>query len=238
VYFPKVLIFEDFVGIFIFAIYLVKFFKLLKKLKKDNFSIKNYEYYKWIKNLSFIFTIILIVWVLTYVIDYIFFDFGLSFTNYYHVYTLFAFLQFWVIYTGFFSTSRIQPKNFTKKQIGNFSAEELEYFKNIIVTVIQTKKLYLKSDFDIKQLSIETEINVSYLSIILNSEFHMNFHNFINKFRIEYSKKELLNSDNKNKTIEAISKDCGFKSKTTFNAAFKKMTSMTPTEYMKLHNKL
>jgi AraC-like DNA-binding protein len=62
----------------------------------------------------------------------------------------------------------------------------------------------------------------------------MNFANFINQQRVEYAKKALKKDENKLLTIESIGEKSGFKSKSSFNAAFKKFTGQTPSDYLKM----
>jgi YesN/AraC family two-component response regulator len=98
---------------------------------------------------------------------------------------------------------------------------------------MHTKHLYLKNKLTLTELSEELNINPKYLSFIINSEKNKNFYDYINAYRIEKAKKELLLKRNKQLTIEAICKECGFNSKSTFNDVFKKLTGQTPTQFIK-----
>jgi len=61
----------------------------------------------------------------------------------------------------------------------------------------------------------------------------MNFNDFVNHYRIEAVKKKLEAGEQRNMTLIGIALECGFNSKTTFNRAFKKSTSMSPKDYLK-----
>jgi AraC-like DNA-binding protein len=50
---------------------------------------------------------------------------------------------------------------------------------------------------------------------------------------VEYAKKALKKDENRLLTIESIGEASGFKSKSSFNAAFKKFTGQTPSDYLK-----
>ena len=67
-------------------------------------------------------------------------------------------------------------------------------------------------------------------SQILNDHIGKNFNAYINTYRIEAAKKMLR--QNPELTIEAIGIECGFKSKSSFYAAFKKETGITPAKYV------
>ena len=70
-----------------------------------------------------------------------------------------------------------------------------------------------------------------HLSQFLNTRLNKNFKIFVNEYRIAKAK-DLLIQD-KDAKVLAIALDVGFKSKSTFNAAFLKVTHTTPTDYRK-----
>ena len=64
----------------------------------------------------------------------------------------------------------------------------------------------------------------------------MNFNDFINQKRIEKVIQKMKNLEHQQSTLYALGLDCGFNSKTTFNRAFKKHTSLTPKQYLAKNN--
>ena len=74
------------------------------------------------------------------------------------------------------------------------------------------------------------------LSQIINEYFEQNFQDYINKQRIEESKKYLLDKV-KRKTVLEILYEVGFNTKSSFNIAFKKTTGLTPTEFKKKYSR-
>ncbi len=94
------------------------------------------------------------------------------------------------------------------------------------------EKIFLQQDLSASKLAEELGTNTSYLSKIINDKFGLNFSAFINKYRIQEAQIIILNKDYKNYTIEAIAHECGYKSKSTFNEAFKRITGLTPSYYM------
>lgn len=73
--------------------------------------------------------------------------------------------------------------------------------------------------------------NTKYLSFALHSLTGIHFTDFIALYRVEYAKE--LMAKNKELSVAEIAMKCGFSSINTFNRRFKKMTSMTPSEYRK-----
>ena len=69
------------------------------------------------------------------------------------------------------------------------------------------------------------------LSILLNQYLQISFYEFVNSYRIEAFKQALENNQFEDYTIEAISYECGFKSKASFYRIFKSKMNMSPLEY-------
>jgi AraC-like DNA-binding protein len=93
------------------------------------------------------------------------------------------------------------------------------------------EKMYLRHDLTMHQLAKDINTNTSYLSRIIQGTYSMNFPAFLNIKRINEAKSILENGENDNQTINAISKKCGYKNKSTFNKAFKNIVGLTPKAY-------
>ncbi|MEL7148572.1 MAG: helix-turn-helix domain-containing protein, partial [Bacteroidota bacterium] len=68
------------------------------------------------------------------------------------------------------------------------------------------------------------------LSQSVNESTGENFNQYVNVHRIEAAKEMLRTRPEL--TIEAIGQECGFKSKSSFYAAFKKNTGTTPSKFV------
>ncbi len=119
-------------------------------------------------------------------------------------------------------------KEFSESQKSIFSK-----IKQDLLKVMEEEKPYLDHSLTIYVLAKKLKTNSKYLSQVINQEFDKSFIHFINEYRVQESKKLLL--EDSNFTIEAKSFMVGFKSKSSFNIAFKKYTGMTPSDYIKNH---
>jgi len=125
-------------------------------------------------------------------------------------------------------------QNQESKYAGSPLSEEYkEDLKLLITNTIENKKLYLKSDLTIAMLSKHLDVSRTYISQVINEKFNINFNAFVNEFRINEARRMLLDKSNKNFTIEAMGKNLGFGSNSSFYAAFKKHTGVTPAVFMK-----
>jgi AraC-like DNA-binding protein len=85
----------------------------------------------------------------------------------------------------------------------------------------------------LSDLSAEIDVPVYQLSAFINQEYGKNFNELVNEYRVGYVKKLLdANSEYRQYTLEAIGRMAGFNSRTTFIAAVKKVSGMTPVEYL------
>lgn len=96
---------------------------------------------------------------------------------------------------------------------------------------------YLNNDYTLNSLAKELNTNSAYLSKTINSSMNVNFSNYINSLRVEYSIKKLKEDKIfREYTIKAISKEVGFNSSQSFSKAFIKSTGLYPSEYIKSIN--
>ena len=115
----------------------------------------------------------------------------------------------------------------------NLSDEALTDVYEQIVTFLKESKIYLSDELTINLLSQKCKLQAHHISKAVNSITSSNFNDFINLFRINEAKERLKNPKFQLFTIEAIGRSVGFKSRTSFIAAFKKFDNITPSEYKK-----
>ena len=117
----------------------------------------------------------------------------------------------------------------TKSKI-TLSAEEMAEIETIILLELDEKAYYTNSDLSLSKLAELVNIPAYKISMVLNQKMDTTFYDLINSKRVEASLSLLR--DNKNLTIEAITAEVGFKSKSTFYRAFKKYKGTTPTDFL------
>jgi AraC-like DNA-binding protein len=98
---------------------------------------------------------------------------------------------------------------------------------------LEEKKSFLQHGYTLKMFSEETQIPVHYLSGFINKYYKMNFNDFINEYRIIFSIDKLLKKEWMYKKLETIANEAGFNNRNTFISAFKKVTGVKPSEFLK-----
>ncbi|MHC8949890.1 helix-turn-helix domain-containing protein [Sphingobacterium hungaricum] len=123
------------------------------------------------------------------------------------------------------------------ERIKRLDVTELNKLKEDLLKLMEDELPYLDSELNLFKLSDKLGISSHQLSYVLNEGFGENFFNFVNKYRVEKAKELLTNPTYDHLNMVAIGYDAGFNSKTAFNTTFKKMTSLTPTEYKNIGSK-
>lgn len=100
--------------------------------------------------------------------------------------------------------------------------------KNQLVALFEIKKIHLKNTLTLNEVAGMLHTNRTYISNIVNSEFNLNFYQFVNKYRID----EAIRIFRENPTISnnEVAEIVGFNSISSFILAFKYHTRYTPKE--------
>jgi ligand-binding sensor domain-containing protein/AraC-like DNA-binding protein len=120
-----------------------------------------------------------------------------------------------------------------KYQASTLSESKSFYYSQRLLKLMVEDKPYLDPNVTAVDLAEALDISSKHLSQIINQQFNKNFKNFINEYRVEEAKKRLLDPKEQHFVLLKIAMDVGFNSKSVFNAAFKKFTNMSPSEYRK-----
>ncbi len=101
--------------------------------------------------------------------------------------------------------------------------------------LMQKQKPFKNPELNIAELSDMLETKPHILSKVINERFNKNYRDFINEYRVNEFIKSSISDKYKNYTFLALAHEVGFNSKSTFNLAFKKVTKLSPRDYLK-HN--
>ncbi|MBA5630580.1 helix-turn-helix domain-containing protein [Moheibacter lacus] len=192
---------------------------------------------RWLKTISFILLVLCLYWPIPLYFE-INHDLETSELYFYPLWLGLAVTIYTLGHIGLYQYGVVQEqksiRNYSNNQtiaihveVENSKNENVEAFENYI----KIEKNYQNPDLSLELVADELGINKSYLSRIINNEIGKSFTDYVNEMRVEEAKIYLANPDFKNYTLLAIGLEAGFNSKSVFNAAFKKFTGMTPSEY-------
>ncbi|OJJ23654.1 hypothetical protein BKI52_04640 [marine bacterium AO1-C] len=101
-----------------------------------------------------------------------------------------------------------------------------------IETHLTTTQAYKNPQLKLAQLSEQIQVPAHHISQCLNQELGKNFFEFINTYRVEAVKQQLLLGAHQHLTLFAIASNCGFNSQSSFYRIFKKITGETPRSFL------
>lgn len=112
-------------------------------------------------------------------------------------------------------------------------ASQKQAFLDTLEQVMNGQGRFQEMGITLASLAKYTAIPEYRLRGVINQDLgYRNFNAYVNHYRVAYAR-ELLEDKECSKSILDISMDCGYKSLSTFNKAFKDITSLTPSEYRK-----
>lgn len=165
-------------------------------------------------------------------------DFNFLFNPEYIIYSILIAFIFYIGYFGIrheniFANQSQENKSSNANQKYRKSAMKEEVSQQLyeqLLEVMKQKKPYLQPKLTSAHLAESLKISTNQLSQLINQKAGVNFHDFVNRYRVE----EFLQRarSNKNYSLLALAYESGFNSKSSFNTIFKKQMGSTPSQYL------
>ena len=203
----------------------------------NNYSHSHRYNLNWLHRLSSIFLYFSTVWLCYFLIDFVLFDYQLSFVEYYPFHLILAGILIWLSVEAFLKPAIVYPDqvpeiNSKDKKIA-LPDEELQEKATWLNDQIKQNLLYLDPELSLRSLAKTLDIHPNLVSKIINEGLKQTFSDCINSYRVKAVIDKLKDEKNEKATFLAIAFECGFNSKTTFNRVFKKETGQTPLQFKK-----
>lgn len=109
--------------------------------------------------------------------------------------------------------------------------EQKQAIAQRIETLFDSERPYLNPELALTALSERLDVPTHQLSQVLNEHFSRSFYDFVNGYRVEELKRRLRDPRFANDKILSLGLACGFSTKSTLNANFRKHAGMTPREF-------
>ncbi len=123
------------------------------------------------------------------------------------------------------------PIKYSNRKISESEARELS---SKLELVFIEGEVFRQPNLKIADVASQLEVLPHYLSQFLNDNLGKSFSAFVNEYRVKAAEK--LIKENSILTLEAIGKEAGFQSNSSFYSAFKKVHGVTPAQYKKSFN--
>ncbi len=205
----------------------------------DHYSTTGRKSLRWLQNFLVLFLVMTVFWIISFVY-YLIEDYDSGDLVFLIVTVGLVILLFWIGYFlmlnyHWFQIAQIPAVEEEKTpSAAKLSANTKQYHQHLL-SLMREEKVYEDVHLTLEHLADQLEISSGYLSQIIKENEQKTFFEFINDFRVEAVKAKLIDPEYQHYTIMGIASECGFNSKSTFNAVFKKFTNETPSAYQKRH---
>jgi AraC-like DNA-binding protein len=248
--FPNFLLFDFFTNFRdyrffgpLMIIYVIWMIWLLRKMRaEENSDDQELHFeYRWTSIIITMYTL----FVLSY-LSYFIFSTSANF-EIYHDYIISAIMTLTVYVIAYLVFQRpqiihgqIHPKIFSKPKYltSSLTTQAIDSIDKSVLSYFEQHKPYHDGQLKLKDLSDQLNISPHHLSQVINERFDAPFNQFVNDYRIRDAKTLLRDPERSKEPIIQIAYQVGFNNKSTFNAAFKKSTGLTPSEYRVQRNVL
>ncbi|MDR3435724.1 helix-turn-helix domain-containing protein [Telmatospirillum sp.] len=113
------------------------------------------------------------------------------------------------------------------------TAEDAERLVAKIEAVFAKDRIFRDSSLSLSSLAQSIGARPNAVSQAINQYLGLSYFDFVNRYRVEEAKRLLAASEGNADSLLDIAFSVGFNSKSTFNAAFKKFSNLTPSEFRK-----
>ena len=228
---------QQWIGVLSILVYSIISLAILIKYQKQ---LKNYYSkieilsLKWLQAPIIIYAGYQIIWNILTEIDR--FAFDKSLREYYFLpsFVVLAVVTCWIGFKGYVQKERdiVHLKPVPKNSNAEKEAKD-KIFLSKLRQLMETEKLYLNSDLNLAILAESLNMKPRQLSAKINQNCDQNFYDMVNSYRVEAFKNRLQSAERDKLSLLGHAYECGFYSKSTFNHVFKKMTQLTPSEYLR-----
>ena len=121
------------------------------------------------------------------------------------------------------------------KYQGLLDQESKDRLFDQIKRVMDDMSIICKPDFSLQQLADQVGSNYKYVSQVLNEFYGKSFKQVLNEQRVREACRMFNDTERYgNLTIEAIAANLGFNSRSNFTVTFKRITGISPSDFMKM----
>lgn len=125
--------------------------------------------------------------------------------------------------------------NHDEKYVGSsLSEEQKEVMLKQLLDLMSDRQVYSDVSLTISDVAARLKTNYKYISQVINEKLSKNFYNFVNEYRVNAAIEMMKNPEYANLSLEGIAGMVGFKSRSAFNNAFKKVTGFPPSHFLKM----
>ncbi len=229
----------------IYAVAAIRRYRVYQRWLADTVSYRDEFRLTWVRNFLIAFSSVLSLWV-----GFAGFEHWVRPLNYFNEFPLYVAFTLFVYYLGLEGWRNADVRYPVPKSMGFAAISPTEEPVGVpelpaepIVSdrdwkaqgaawlqEVQRRELWREADLSAAMLARELGTNTAYLSRALNEGLGQSFNECINRMRVSEVERRLRDRSDDVELL-TIALDSGFRSKASFNRAFKAYTQQTPSEY-------
>ncbi len=129
------------------------------------------------------------------------------------------------LFAGVEPTSRQE-----KYESSTLTPEQAAAIQQRLLDVMTQEKPFMNENLNLADLAARLAVPRAHLSQVINANLESSFPQLLNEYRVNEALQLLADADLAHLTIEAIGYEVGFRSRSAFHSAFKRITGETPSQ--------
>lgn len=132
-------------------------------------------------------------------------------------------------------TDTVLPKSATseeKYKSNRLSPDECKDLYGKFIKYMDAEKPYTNPDLKISDIAQALGVSSPLLSFLFNQYLRRSYYDCVNEYRVAEFKRLVAEPEYARYTLSALAERCGFSSRASFFRSFKKITGITPNEYI------
>ncbi|MEP6796125.1 MAG: helix-turn-helix domain-containing protein [Saprospiraceae bacterium] len=125
-----------------------------------------------------------------------------------------------------------------KYQSSSLTKAASETIKKRLERLLLEEEVFKENELRLDDLASYLDISRHQLSQVINEHYKVNFFELLNRFRVAYVKKIMIDPAYSQYTIIQLAYEAGFNNKASFNTYFKREMGITPSAYRMKENSL
>ena len=124
-----------------------------------------------------------------------------------------------------------EPRQRRRAGSGEATGAEGDACLASLIRLMTEREAFRDRQLTLESLADAVRTTPHFLSRVVNERCGRTVPDFINGYRVEAVKRALSAASRQGESIQAIAESCGFSSRSTFNAAFRRHTGRTPGDF-------
>ena len=126
----------------------------------------------------------------------------------------------------------LEDKHDEKYKYTKLTDEECKQICDKLNRYFDNDRPYINPNLKIVDLAQAVNSSSHNLSYIFNHYLNTNYYDFVNEYRVKEFKRLVEELEVSKYSISSLAEKCGFSSRAAFFRSFKKLTGITPNEYI------